>query len=143
MTEKRLTPLIFPVLLVPILLVLLLGARQRDLRSDEAIAVEGTRGDVAATLLFESKDVEAPLYFVLTNLWQQFTGTDQLIFRVFSVFQSLITLALVYRLAQDWLGKPLRNRWMGAAAMVALGVSAYFFVYAIEIRPYALMMLTP
>src|SRR5206468_767663 len=98
--------------------------------------------DVITTIQFQARDVEAPLYFVLANLWEQFIGADELALRVFSILTSLITLALVYRMAQDWIGKQTGNRWMGSAAMVVLGVSAYFFVYAVEIRPYALMMLT-
>src|SRR5690606_31849506 len=57
--------------------------------------------------------------------------------RVQSAFYSLIALAIVYRIGRDWFGAPR----YGLYAVALLGVNAFFFVYALEIRPYALIML--
>jgi len=49
----------------------------------------------------------------------------------------MLTLAAVYRLGRVWSGAP-QSGWF---AVAALGVSAYFSLYALEIRPYALVLL--
>ncbi|HVO43937.1 MAG TPA: glycosyltransferase family 39 protein [Aggregatilineales bacterium] len=137
--RKQPVPLLLTALLLAALFgVLLYGATKRDMREDEAITLDGTHDDLITTLQYQARDVEAPLYFELVNLWQRATGFQELGLRVFSVFVSMITLALVYRIAQGWLG----GHWAGFAAVLALGTSAYFFVFAIEIRPYAFMMLS-
>jgi hypothetical protein len=54
-----------------------------------------------------------------------------------AILFSMMTLCLVYQLGRRWFG----GRRYGWFAMVALGVSALFFIYALEIRPYAFAML--
>jgi hypothetical protein len=136
----RRPPLIVLVLLLTLLFgVLAVGAHQRYLREDEALAFEGTAGNVITTIQYQMEDVHAPLYFVSFNLWQQVAGDGEFSSRIYSVLLSMLTLALVYQLGRRWSGAGAA--WAGVAALLGLGLSAYFYVYAIEIRPYALVML--
>ena len=125
--------------LIAVLGVLVYGAYKRELEEDESLALEGTRGDLFTTIDYQAHDVQAPLFFGLLNEWEQMMGRTEIILRMLSVLTSLITLAFVYRTAQDWFGKT--QPWVGIAALAALGTSSYFFNEAIAIRPYPLMML--
>lgn len=117
--------------------ILLAGAGTRYMRPDEAIAFDGTGGTIASTIAYQAADVHAPLYFVGFHLWQQVAGDGELAGRYFSLLQSLLTAALVFHLGRRW----FRDWWFGVAALLALGLSSYFFKYAVEIRPYATVML--
>lgn len=130
-------PLFLGVLFLLCFAVLMWGASQRQLRDDEGIAFAGTKSSLAATLDFQAHDVEAPAYFVLSFFWQQLASDSEITTRAFSVLASLITLAVVYRLGKTLFG----SRRYGVAGMLGVTLSTYFFIYAIEIRPYALMML--
>ncbi len=108
------------------------------MRADEEIAYRSTQYDMAYTVRFQAeRDVHAPLWFASFWLWQQFMGDSEFMGRVFSIILSMMTMALVY---------PMGRRWLGAAryglfGMAALGVNAFFFIYSLEIRPYAMVML--
>jgi hypothetical protein len=117
--------------------VLAIGTQTRYLRDDEGIAFAGTAESLTATIAFQARDVHAPLYFVLFYFWQQFVGDGEFTGRIFSALTSLLTLAVVYKIGERWFDRVS----YGLAALVALGLSSYFFVYGIEIRPYALVML--
>jgi hypothetical protein len=118
---------------------LLRGASARHLREDEAIAFAGTAGDLASTIEAQRQDVHAPLWFVLFHGWQRWLGMgdDELPSRLFSVLLSMLTLAVVFRVGASW----FRGWWAGLCSVVALGTLAYFYLYGLEIRPYALVML--
>jgi uncharacterized membrane protein len=117
--------------------VLVIGTQTRYLRDDEGIAFAGTSESLTATIGFQARDVHAPLYFVLFYFWQQFVGDGEFTARLFSVLTSLLTLAVTYKIGERWFGCVS----FGLTALIALGLSSYFFVYGIEIRPYALVML--
>jgi hypothetical protein len=117
--------------------VLMFGVVNRDMRDDEGIAFDGTSGTILTTIQYQQRDIHAPLWFVSFNLWQKVAGDSEFAGRVFSLLQSMLTLALVYRIGERWLG----GRWAGLCALVALALSSYFFVYGLEIRPYAMIML--
>lgn len=126
-------------LLVLLAGLLMTGAAQRYLREDEAIAFAGTAGDLASTIVFQQRDVHAPLWFVSFHIWQYGfgIGNDELPSRHYSVLLSLLTLAVISRLGTRW----FRNGWFGNLSLIALGTLAYFYLYGLEIRPYALVML--
>jgi hypothetical protein len=77
------------------------------------------------------------LWFASFWLWQQFMGDSEFMARTYSIFLSMMTIALVYQIGRRWFGAPR----FGLFAMVALGVNAFFFIYSLEIRPYAMVML--
>ncbi|NDJ60809.1 MAG: hypothetical protein GYB67_06770 [Chloroflexi bacterium] len=108
------------------------------MRPDEEIAFRTTSGDLAATIAYQAQqDIQAPLWFAAFWGWQQLVGTHEVTARIFSILITLITLALVYRVGARWFGA----RRAGIFALIALGVSTYFFIYSLEIRPYALVLL--
>lgn len=108
------------------------------MRDDEEIAMRVTRGDLAFAVWYQAEqDVHPPLWFSAFWLWRQALGDGEFTSRVYSVFLTALTLALVYRIGRSWFGAP-RYGWF---AIAALGCNAYFVIYALEIRPYALIML--
>jgi hypothetical protein len=108
------------------------------MREDEEIAFRTTAREVGYTIYYQAEqDVHAPLWFVSFWLWQQVAGSNEYTARVYSILLSMITLALVYQIGRSWFGAPR----YGLFAALVLGVNAYAFVYSMEIRPYALVML--
>jgi 4-amino-4-deoxy-L-arabinose transferase-like glycosyltransferase len=108
------------------------------MRDDEEIAMRVTRGDLAFAVWYQAEqDVHPPLWFSTFWLWRQAVGDGEFTSRVYSVFLTALTLALVYRIGRAWFGAPS----YGWFAIAALGCNAYFVIYALEIRPYALIML--
>ena len=108
------------------------------MREDEEIAYRSTQYDLAYAVRFQAeRDVHAPLWFASFWLWQQFMGDSEFMGRVYSIFLSMITMALVYQMGKRWFGAPR----YGLFAMAVLGVNAYFLIYSLEIRPYAMVML--
>ncbi len=108
------------------------------MREDEEIAYRSTQYDLMYAVRFQAeRDVHAPLWFASFWLWQQFMGDSEFMGRVYSIFLSMATMALVYQVGRRWFGAPR----FGLFAMAVLGVNAYFFIYSLEIRPYAMVML--
>jgi len=108
------------------------------MREDEEIAYRSTQYDLGYAVQFQAyHDVQAPLWFASFWLWQQFMGDSEFMGRVYSIFLSAVTMAMVYQIGKRWFGAPR----YGLFAMAALGVSAFFFLYSLEIRPYAMVML--
>ncbi|MEL6270470.1 MAG: glycosyltransferase family 39 protein, partial [Chloroflexota bacterium] len=80
-------------------------------------------------------DVQAPVYYVLVNLWGNLAGRDPFTARVISLYASLLAVAVIYRL-----GGELASARAGLAAAALVGTSAFFVVYAHEARTYALLL---
>lgn len=81
-------------------------------------------------------DVQAPGYYLLLNGWGRVFGQGAFSGRLLSLSVALLAVALAYRLGRD-----LDMPETGIAAAFTLGVSAFFVVYAHEIRTYALLAL--
>ncbi len=108
------------------------------MRDDEEIAMRVTRGDLDFAVWYQAEqDVHPPLWFSTFWLWRQAVGDGEFTSRIYSIYLTVLTLALVYRIGRSWFGAP-RYGWF---AIAALGCNAYFVIYALEIRPYALIML--
>src|SRR5438552_176888 len=135
--KNQFPAIILSILLLIIFAILIYGATKRYMREDEAIALDGTSRGLFATINRQIHDVHGPTYFVSFYLWQQFVGSHEFTSRIFSILTSMLTLSVVYQLGRRWFG----GKWIGLASLLALGLSSYFFVYAIEIRPYAEVML--
>ncbi|MBZ0302374.1 MAG: glycosyltransferase family 39 protein [Anaerolineae bacterium] len=109
------------------------------MRADEGIAFDTTSRDLAYAIDYQAnQDIQAPLWFGMFWLWQQVAGSSEFAARAYAVFLSMLTLALVYRIGRRWF-RAVRYGWF---ALTLLGVNAYFHIYSLEIRPYALVMLT-
>jgi uncharacterized membrane protein len=112
--------------------------QNRYMRDDEEIAFRTTSRDLSYTVWYQAtQDVHAPVWFSSFWIWQQFIGDSEFMGRVYSVFATLLTLSLVYQIGRTW----FNSATVGIFAIVILGVNAYFFTYALEIRPYAVNML--
>lgn len=110
------------------------------MRDDEEIAFRTTENrPVEYTIWYNTQqDVHAPTWFVTFWAWQRLVGSSEFMARVYSILLFLLTLAITYRLGRRWFGAPI----FGMFAVAALGVNAYAHIYSLEIRPYALVMLT-
>jgi uncharacterized membrane protein len=129
--------------LLGILLIFLVAAfhiysiQNRYMRDDEEIAFRTTSRELSYTVWYQAmQDVHAPVWFSSFWLWQQFIGSTEFMGRVYSIFASMLTLALVYQIGRKWFD----SAKVGLFAIVLLGVNFYFFTFGLEIRPYAVNM---
>lgn len=109
------------------------------MHADEELSYRTTTGhSLAYVIEYEARnDVHPPLWYALFWGWQNVAGDSEFAGRLHAILLSLLTLALAYRFAQDWIGIP----YSGLFSISALAVNAYFFIYTLDIRPYALVML--
>ncbi len=129
--------LMLPLLLV-LMALLLVVAWNTHMHPDESLAYQFTRfGIPYAVNYLATQDVHPPLWFSFFWVWRQLVGDGEFAARMQALLFSLITLALAYRIGRDWFGRARA----GLFAAAILGASAYFLDYALEIRPYALVML--
>ena len=91
--------------------------------------------DVVSSLQKHSPD-HAPLYFILLSAWGQVAGTALASGRLLTVLSSLVCLAMVYRLARDFVG-PIA----GLLALVIVASNAFFNFYLSDVRMYPLLVL--
>ncbi|MBF2084362.1 glycosyltransferase family 39 protein [Thermoleptolyngbya sp. C42_A2020_037] len=80
----------------------------------------------------------APLYFLLAHGWTKLWGSSIVAVRSLSVLFSLISLALIGRLASQL----FNSAPAGAIATTLLALSPFFVSYAQEARPYSLWSVT-
>lgn len=105
---------------------------------DEALVYRFTREDLAHTVTYlAEQDTHPPLWFSFFWVWRQLVGTSEFAGRLQAVLFSLIALAVVYQTGRKWFGAPR----YGVFAMVCLAGLTLFFQYALEIRPYGLVLL--
>lgn len=118
--------------------VLITGIDKVHMHADESLVYDFTRADLPYLVRYlAEQDSHPPLWFSSFWLWRQFVGEGEFAGRMLAVSYSLLTLAMVYQIGRRWFGAPR----YGLFAMAVLGVNAYFFIYALEIRPYSLIML--
>lgn len=105
---------------------------------DEELSYRSTDGDLAFTLDFQMsvKDNQAPLWFVTFWGWRQLVGDAEYTSRIFSVFCTMLALAVTYQLGRLW----FRSHVAGLLAPLLLLGTDLFFNYALDIRPYPLVM---
>lgn len=77
-----------------------------------------------------------PAYYLVLNVWRMLVGDDLFLARLLSVYFSLVTLAVTYRLALL-----TRNRHVAVAAPVIMALLAYFQYYSQIARVYSLLPL--
>ena len=134
---------------IPMLLfVTAMSARQLDLvvpevdefyfMNDAGLVIEGPYSplDVLQSVARNSPN-HAPLYFILLNVWSHLIGYEIAILRVLTVFTGLLSLAIIYRLARDFVA-PLA----GPLALIVFVSNAFFNFYYANARMYPLLLLT-
>ncbi len=125
-------------LIYAIFAFLIVGIRITHLHPDEYLVYFFTRRDLSFLMyVLADTDVHPPLWFSSFWVWWHLVGESEFAGRVYSILLSMITLSIVYQLGRKWFG----STRFGLFAIILLGVNAYFFSYALEIRPYALIML--
>jgi hypothetical protein len=135
---KRLSWIVVLPLILGVTAFLIHSIHTTYMRDDEEIAFRTTRYDLAYAVRYQAEnDIHAPIWFATFWAWQQFMGDTEFMGRLYAVFLTTLTLASAYRIGRDWFASTLA----GAIAVIALGCNAYFLIYALEIRPYALIML--
>lgn len=132
-------PWLFGVVLVFLsAVVLVTGIDSVQMRPDESLVYDFTRNDLPYLVRYlAAEDSHPPLWFSSFWLWRQFVGDSEFAGRLLALFYSLLALALVYQVGRRWFGTPR----YGLLAMALLGVNAFFFIHALEIRPYGLILL--
>ena len=119
---------------------LLLNTGWLHMHADEELSYESTPDDVIASIQYQIdlKDNQSPGWFVLFRLWRTATGDSELAGRVLGILTALLALAIVFRISRAGFG---RGPAAPLALLVVLG-NGLFFNYALDIRPYPLVMLT-
>lgn len=87
------------------------------------------------TILTYAPD-HAPGYFLILNIWGRITSFDVAIARLLTIFAGLITLAISYRLGNDFVGPPA-----GLIAVAIVASNAFFNHYYAHIRMYPMSAL--
>ena len=119
-------------------ILLVMGIRLMHMHPDEQLAYFFTRRDLPFLWWYlGAQDTHPPLWFSSFYIMRHLFGDSEFVARFYSVLLSFITLSLVYQLGRRWFGAA-RYGWF---ALAALGVNAFFLYYALEMRPYALIML--
>src|SRR5690606_31523394 len=96
---------------IPLLLLLMFWLLRvvwiTHMRPDEGLSYLFTRFDITyAVNYLATSDIQAPLWLALFWIWRHvFVGDTEFAGRMLSLFFSMITLALVYRIGRDWFGK--------------------------------------
>lgn len=77
-----------------------------------------------------------PGYFLILNIWGRITSFDVAIARLLTIFAGLITLAITYRLGNDFVGPAA-----GLIAVAIVASNAFFNHYYAHIRMYPMSTL--
>lgn len=118
--------------------VLIVGVNWVHMRADESLVYDFTRSDLSYLVTYlAAQDSHPPLWFSSFWLWRQLVGDSEYAGRLLAAFYSLLALAVMYQIGQRWFGAPR----YGLLTMALLGVNTFFFIHALEIRPYGLIML--
>ena len=130
--------LIALILLFLVTVFLITGIDRMHMRADENLVYDFTNRSLPGLVQFlAEQDVHPPGWFSSFWAWRQVAGDSEFVARVYTALTSMLTLAIVYQIGRRWFGAA-RYGWF---AIVLLGVNAFFFVHALEIRPYGHIML--
>lgn len=119
--------------------VLVFGIDAMHMRPDEQLTYGNMRfGFFASIIELVTRNNQAPLWWIQIWGWQRTAGMTEFAGRVNSILWSMLTLSLIYKMAYAW----FKEKHFGWFALAVLSVNSYFFIYALEIRMYALGMLS-
>lgn len=142
LNQQKISPLL-PLLLTTFLLfvgfaILVWGIDSMHMRPDEELTFRNMSFSFHDSVLrLGTRNNQAPLWWIQVWAWQRLAGTSEFAGRVNSVLWSMLTLSIVYQIGRSWFGE----RRFGWFAVALLSVNSYFFIYALEMRMYALGML--
>lgn len=124
-------------LLVILLIAFGLRAYHLDYQSfwsDEGISLQRS-AQALPTLLATMPIEHLPGYFLLLHYWLPWTGEQDFAIRFLSLWPSVLSVALLYRLGADW-----GNRRVGLVAALLLATNAFQVWYAQEARTYSWLL---
>lgn len=102
--------------------------------SDEGISLR--RSAQPLTEMLATMPIEhLPGYFLLLHFWLPLTGEHDFAIRFLSLWPSVLSVALIYRLGVDW-----GNRQVGLVAALLLATNAFQIWYAQEARTYSWLL---
>lgn len=109
---------------------------QRWLWHDELFTYYIAQAPDMRALLWQSRhlDLNPPMVYIVTRAWQHLFGTNELVARLTSIFAfGLASFGFIVYLKR-------RVGWLWACAAIALFWASPSFIYASELRPYALVL---
>lgn len=80
-----------------------------------------------------ARDFHPPAYYTVMELWYKIFPTTEISTRLISVIFYLLTVFLVYRLANE-----IKGRMFGLLSALAVMINPIFFTYAFEARNYTM-----
>ncbi len=141
--DKSSTSNLAPLLLTTGLLlfgfmILVIGIDSMHMRPDEELTFRNmSLSFVDSMVKLATRNNQAPLWWMQIWGWQRTAGLTEFAGRVNSILWSMLTLAVIFQIGKSWFG----DRRYGWFSIAILSVNSYFFIYALEIRMYALGML--
>ncbi|MEZ4735732.1 MAG: glycosyltransferase family 39 protein [Caldilineaceae bacterium] len=102
--------------------------------SDEGISLQRS-AQTLPTLLATMPVEHLPGYFLLLHYWLPWTGEQDFAIRFLSLWPSVLSVALLYRLGADW-----GNRRVGLLAALLLATNPFQIWYAQEARTYSWLL---
>jgi 4-amino-4-deoxy-L-arabinose transferase-like glycosyltransferase len=108
----------------------------RELWMNETYSAFVANLPFAKILRYSAGDVHPPLYYLLLHCWIRVIGDAQAQLRLFSVVLNFFSSLAIFVLARRMLG--IR---FGAYAAILFVLSPMLFVYSLEVRMYALLIL--
>jgi mannosyltransferase len=113
---------------------------------DETVSAFLARQDLVALTQHTAGDIHPPLYYYVLHFWGQVAGWSQFAFAFVSLFFDILLIALVYRVAREWListpfpSPVAREKGEGVGVLAALLVAAspYNLWYSQEVRMYTM-----
>jgi hypothetical protein len=140
--SKRSTPLVPLLTTVALLLlayiIMMLGIDAMQMHADEELSYRNMSFDFSSSMIrLATRNNQAPLWWIQIWAWQRSAGLSEFAGRMNSILWSMLSLSVLYQLGRSCFGE----RRFGWFAVAILSVNAYFFIYAHEIRMYALAML--
>jgi uncharacterized membrane protein len=109
---------------------------EQDLQLDESYSVYANSLPIREGWNFISNDTHPPLYWLILKAWTYWFGDSLTILRMPSVLFGLMTVPMVYYLANS-----LFNRRAAFFAMLLTAISPVLIYYSNEIRSYSLLIL--
>ena len=92
--------------------------------------------DILQSLQQHSSD-HTPGYFMLLSLWGNLIAYDIALARILTIFIGLLSLAMAYRLARDFVAPAA-----GLFALIIVASNAFYNFYYVHVRMYTLLVLT-
>ena len=99
---------------------------------DETVSMLLARAEIPELLRHTAGDIHPPLYYLLLHFWIQLAGWSEFSAAFLSLWFGVLLIALVYRVAREWLGA----REIAVTAALFVAVSPYNIWYSQEVRMY-------